>query len=304
MSKTNDTPYGDVLGAARRTQSYKQDSPEWHELRATGIGGSEVAAIVGCSPWTSAFTVWAEKTKRIEREQITSEAAEWGTRLEDSIREKFADNHPELKVYNDKSSWANADRPWQLSNVDGFYEDAVGNKGILEIKTAAYEDDWKDSQGNWVVPEYYKTQVQWYLQTFGFDHAWVAVLFAGRKYIEIECPASEFQQETNLIAVERFRKYWLEDRQPDWDGSTSTLKTISKMNPEISADDSVELGSLGEEYLEAMAAVDKATEALNEKKSRVLSAMGRAKRGTINGAWRLTRQARNGGIPYLVNKKG
>jgi len=304
MSEVNDTPYGDTLGTARRTKSYDQDSPEWHELRATGIGGSEVAAVVGCSPWTSAFTLWAQKTKRIEREQLTSEAAEWGTRLEEVIRQKFAESHPELTVYNDKSSWANVDRPWQLSNVDGFYEDAVGNKGIIEIKTAAYEDDWKDGQGNWVVPEYYKTQVQWYLQTFGFDHAWVVVLFAGRKYVEIECPASPFQQETNLIEVERFRKYWLEDRQPDWDGSTSTLETVRKMNPDISPDAEVELGDLGLEYLNEVEQLEIATAKMNLIKSRVLDAMGRAKRGTIGGAWRLTRQARNGGTPYLVNKKG
>lgn len=304
MSVVNDTPYGDSLGTARRTKSFEQNSPEWHELRATGIGGSEVAAVVGCSPWKSAFTLWAEKTKRIDRERVESEAAEWGTRLEAVIREKFAENHPELKVYEDKSSWANADRPWQLANVDGFYEDAVGNRGILEVKTAAYEDDWKDGAGNWTVPEYYKTQVQWYLQTFGFDHAWVVVLFAGRKYVEIECPASPFQQETNLIEVERFRKYWLEDRQPDWDGSASTLETVRKLNPEIDGDSEVELGDLGLQYLDEVAAFDAATERLNEMKSRVLSAMGKAKRGTITGVWRLTRQARNGGTPYLVNKKG
>lgn len=304
MSKVNDTPYDDVLGTARRTKSFEQDSPEWHELRASGIGGSEVAAICGISPWTSAFTLWAEKTKRIEREQLTSEAAEWGTRLEDVIRDKFAESHPELKVYNDKSSWANVDRPWQLSNVDGFYEDALGNRGILEIKTAAYEDDWKDGEGGWIVPQYYMTQVQWYLQTFGFTEAWVAVLFAGRKYVEIEVKANPFQQEMNLIEAERFRKYWLEDKQPDWDGSSSTLETVRKMNPDIDPDNEHELGELGLQYLEEMEAFAVATERLNELKSRVLHAMGKAKRGTIEGAWRLTRQARNGGTPYLVNKKG
>lgn len=304
MSKVNDTPYDDVLGTARRTQSFKQDSPEWHELRASGIGGSEVAAICGISPWTSAFTLWAEKTKRVERDRVSSEAAEWGTRLEEVIRDKFAENHPELKVYNDKGSWANLDRPWQLSNVDGFYEDALGNRGILEIKTAAYEDDWKDGEGNWVVPQYYMTQVQWYLQTFGFAEAWVAVLFAGRKYVEIEVKANPFQQEMNLIETERFRKYWLEDKQPDWDGSTSTLETVRKMNPDINPSDEHELGELGLQYLEELKAFDVATERLNELKSRVLHAMGKAKRGTIEGAWRLTRQARNGGTPYLVNKKG
>ncbi len=31
--------------------SIKHNSPEWYELRKSGIGGSDAAAILGISPW-------------------------------------------------------------------------------------------------------------------------------------------------------------------------------------------------------------------------------------------------------------
>ena len=37
--------------------NYKSGSQEWLDLRKTGIGGSEVASILGCSKWTSAYTL-------------------------------------------------------------------------------------------------------------------------------------------------------------------------------------------------------------------------------------------------------
>ncbi|MDQ3578214.1 MAG: YqaJ viral recombinase family protein, partial [Actinomycetota bacterium] len=37
-------------------------SPEWHAARAQGLGGSEIAAVLGLSPWESRFSLWHRKT--------------------------------------------------------------------------------------------------------------------------------------------------------------------------------------------------------------------------------------------------
>lgn len=298
MLKTNDSIFAETLGTARRAGSYEVQSPEWHALRASGIGGSEVAAIVGCSPWKSAVTLWAEKTKRIEREVVSNPAAEWGNRLEPVVLDKFCDEHPELKVHRDMGSWTHVDRPWQISNPDGVYETADGRYGIIEVKTARYEDDW--AQG---VPAYYATQVQWYLQTFGFDHAYVVALFQGSKYVEYEIKANSWEQDLNLQMVEIFRKHVEDGSQPDYDGAASTYETIRKLNPNI-VDEDCELGDLGMHYELALHASNEAERHLTEMKSRVLDAMGTAKRGLIYGDLKVTRQARGAGAPYLVNKKG
>ena len=44
---------------------YDNTDPRWHELRTTGIGGSEVGTICGLNKWESAFALWAKKSGKI-----------------------------------------------------------------------------------------------------------------------------------------------------------------------------------------------------------------------------------------------
>lgn len=44
-----------------------QDRSKWLEMRKSGIGGSEAAAIVGLNPWKSAFQLWMERQGRLNR---------------------------------------------------------------------------------------------------------------------------------------------------------------------------------------------------------------------------------------------
>lgn len=284
---------------AKYISNYAAGSPEWLAVREAGVGGSEVASVMGLSKWQSAYTLWAKKTGR-ETESITySEPMEWGNRLEPVIIDKFADDHPEFKVLRGIGTWHHPERPWQIGNPDAIFEREDGSMGIVEVKTAQYEEDWVDG-----VPRYYETQVQWYLQVFGFDTAYVAALFHGNKYREFEVPANEFVQTMNLDAVESFRKYVLEDKAPDFDGATSTLETVRKMNPYIDSSSEVELGDLGVHYFAAAVDADEANAKKREMASRVLDAMGKARRGLVDGKWVLSRQSRGEGVPYLLQKKG
>jgi len=287
------------LGSATLIGNFENGSPEWHELRKTGIGGSDIAAAVGCSPWTSQFALWAKKTGRIDDSFTVGEAAEWGNRLESVVLDKFEEEHPELYVYRNPGTWANNDRGWQLANPDALAFNADKQSWhIIEVKTSRYEDDWTDG-----VPRYYQTQVQWYAQTFGLDSTiFVAALFAGSKYREFQVASDFVEQGINLATVEVFREYLEQDKQPDFDGATSTLETVRQMHPMID-DSDCELGTLGQYYFIAVGEFAAAEKKLNEMKARVLDAMGNAKKGLIEDEWVLTRQARNGGTPYLVNKR-
>lgn len=273
-------------------------SKEWLELRKQGIGGSEVATICGFNKWTSAYTLWCQKTGRVNGEIEVNESMEWGNRLESVIIDKFEENHPELKIIRDVGTWAHPDRPYQITNPDALYQDEDGELGILEIKTAMYEDDWKDG-----IPRYYRTQVQWYMQTFNIEKAVVAALFHGNKYREYELRASEFEQQAALERVEDFLKCIADDKEPEFDGSNSTLETLRTQHPEIDQDLTVELGDLGVNYMNAQEAAAKATEEANKFKAYVLAAMGKAKKGLIYDEWLLTRTSRSGGTPFLVNNR-
>lgn len=283
--------------------NFESGSTEWHDARAKGIGGSEVSVILGFNKWKSPYTLWAEKTGRLTVGEFQSEAMEWGTRLESVILDKFTDEHPDLWIARDAGTWCHDERPWQIANPDALYETEDGRRGVIEVKTALYADDWKNGDGEPCVPAYYNTQVQWYLNVLGLDHAYVVVLFHGNEYREFEVQADAFAQSVAVEEVERFLKYVEEDVAPDFDGALSTYDTVRKMHPEIT-DDVVELGYLGEQYLTAERHYEEAQAALNEVKSRVLDAMGTAKRGHVNDVWAFTRQSRGGGTPFLTKKRG
>jgi len=52
----------------RKAATLQQDSTEWHDWRKKGVGGSEVAAVVGASPYQNAEQLWEIKTKPVKGE--------------------------------------------------------------------------------------------------------------------------------------------------------------------------------------------------------------------------------------------
>jgi hypothetical protein len=110
--------------------------------------------------------------------------------------------------------------------------------------------------------------------------------------------------ETNLAEVEKFRTYLENDTQPDFDGALSTYQTVRELHPEIDPAEEVELGELWVHASNAIEEEKKASAKATEMKSRILDALGKAKKGVYDGQLVATRQARGGGTPFLQIKKG
>lgn len=275
-------------------------SDEWHAMRATGIGGSEVSIICGLNKWQSAYTLWCKKTGRIEESFTGNEATEWGTRLEPVILDKFESEHA-VTLHRNVGTWTHPDRPWQIANPDGIFQ--IGSEfGIVEVKTSQWEDDWKDEKGNPDVPAYYKTQVQWYLNVFGYERAIVVALFHGNTYREFYVLADPVVQAFYVEMASQFRDACESGVAPAWDGSKDTYETVRQLHPLIE-DDEVELGWLGVEYFGAEAKFKAAEAEFTKVKSAVLDAMGNAQRGLVENEWTFSRVSRSGGTPYLTLKR-
>lgn len=288
---------GDKFGPAVCVGEFEANSEGWHELRRAGIGGSDVAAVVGVSKWTSAYALWAKKSGLIPDDFSDSEAMEWGRILEPVIREKFAAKHPEWEVSNTNATFKSSEHDWLLANVDGLIRFEDGSWGVLEIKTAAYEDDWVNG-----VPLYYQTQVRHYLRVFGLQRAVVAVLFHGNAYKEFEVVADEFIDAADFDMLEKFWQGVQTGLAPDWEGSTSTYEAVRAMHPDI-VDETVELGELGIHLVNAAFDFDAAQKKFNEMKSRTLDALGGAKYGVVDDRKVCYRSSKSGGTPFLVVKK-
>jgi putative phage-type endonuclease len=292
-------PENAQLGNAKYLGSWDSSDAAWHEARAGRIGGSEVGAIVGASKYESAYSLWAKKLGLINSDIEENEFMYWGKALEPVVIDRFAQEHPELTVLRDVGTWVSLTNDKYLANPDAILESANGEYGVLEIKTARYSDDWANG-----VPQYYVTQVQWYLSVFGFDYAYVAVLFAGSEYREYEIKADAFWQESDQQKVAQFLECVAEERKPDWDGSEATVKAVKQQHPDIDTSASIELGELGLHYSSALDALDEAKKKSNELQARVLDAMGSAKTAVIYDTPAFVRSSRQGGIPYLTRKRG
>jgi putative phage-type endonuclease len=275
--------------------NFENGSPEWHELRNQpgSIGGSEIAACSGLSQWESPITKWAKKTGQIPDEVEPNMSMKLGTKLEAPILELFADEHPELEIY-ETGTWANKTYDWARANLDGLYKDADGNWGIIEVKFS--RDYWTQ------VPQSYRAQVLWYMKVFGIRQAKLVAL-AGSSYMEFDIEWDEFEAQTLWESALRFRQACLDLKMPDWDGSNSTLETIRAMSPNIE-DGEADLDELGVHYLNSVQDAEKANKLMTDLKARVIKAMEGKKRGIIYGEHLLSLRSRAGGAPYLHHEKG
>jgi putative phage-type endonuclease len=283
------------LGDAVFLGNFESGSAEWHKLRNedAAIGGSDIGAIAGLSPWESPITKWAKRTGKISDVIEPNMSMRLGTILEAPILEIFSQEHPDYEIFT-TGTWAHKDFAWQRANPDALYRKEDGTWGIIEVKFS--RDYWSE------VPQHYRAQVLWYMNVFGIREATLVAL-AGSSYQEFEIEWDEFEASSLTAAAYRFRESVLSETMPDWDGSNSTFETIRAMNPKIE-DGEEHLDELGVHYFNALDEFEKSEKRLTELKSRVLKAMAGKKRGIVYGEHAISLRARGMGNPYLHNEKG
>ena len=227
---------------------------QWLAFRNEGIGGSEVAGVMGLSKWQSPISIWLEKTGRTEHEDISSNpVVEWGNSLEPLVRAKFRDEHPECLVIEPRCTLVSKARPWAHASLDGLVRDPEAGWGVLEIKTARSRDGWFDDGES--VPLYYLTQALHYMSVTGLAYARFAVLIGGSEYVERTVVPDAEDMEAVVGAVDSF---WndnvVADVMPD-EVTSNPLDSRAMYRMYLRADedlvDSEEADALMAEYLAA-----------------------------------------------------
>lgn len=274
---------------------YPQGSPEWHKARLDGLGGSEIAAVLGLSKWESHFALWHRKQGRIPA-QPQNPGMEWGHRLEPAILAKFTDDHPELAVDTKPGTWRNVDRPWQLANPDalaiGWDDDASRDlECVVEVKNVNDRAAWEWDDGP---PPYYLLQARWYLDVFGLDRAIIAALFGGSDYAEFEVRPDPDDTALMRSAGFDFMVSLTAGLRPDIDSHDATYTAIRQL-PDGVIDDKVEIDpELAARYEQALVHAKIAAEEKTLASSLVLDAIGNHKGATVNGRTIATRTLRKG----------
>lgn len=159
--------------------------------RRQGLGGSDIAAIIGLSPWRTPRDIYLDKKGLAEPEPET-DAQYWGTTLEDIVAREYS-KRTGRKIERCNVLFRHPEHPHLLGNLDRVVFDDPGKRPvvngklitsrILECKTASQyaSGDWGEP-GTDQIPEYYKAQVQWYMGITGAQVCDVAVLIGNRDF--------------------------------------------------------------------------------------------------------------------------
>tara|TARA_B100001248_G_scaffold239629_1_gene205052 strand:- start:29849 stop:30766 length:918 start_codon:yes stop_codon:yes gene_type:complete len=180
----------DIINAA-------QGTPEWLEVRRSGIGGSEAAAILGVSKYNTPLDIYMQKINGSHTPD--NEAMLWGRVLEPVIRDQYAERTGR-KVLDTHQIVRSKKHPFMLASLDGVTED----NRLLEIKTTRFPDNWGE-EGSDEIPDNYLVQVQHYMAVTGLQVADIAVLIGGSDFRLYEVEADK---ELQQILINQEKLFW------------------------------------------------------------------------------------------------
>lgn len=238
-----------VLSTVRQ----EDDEATWKAVRKKGIGGSDVGAICGVSPFTSARQIYLRKTGQYPAEAENTTASQermhFGHLLEPVVADEFAtrefiDDKAGFSLVDIDCTLQHKDNPWALANVDRLILDADGKVwGILECKTtSAYmEEEW--ASGNLL--ESYLYQLNWYMWVLGIERGYFACLVGGNKFYSY--PVFRNDELLNTEIIPKAKSFWFDNvlslKEPELQSvDTEFVNTIYadvKKNSEVFLSDDI-----------------------------------------------------------------
>lgn len=258
---------------------------DWHAARALGLGGSDMAAIVGLDKYTSPQEIWLRKSgHRVPRrdDPVLEEAALMGHVLEPVVRQRFTDITG-LRVLEGPGTLRAVDPDWGIANLDGItLED--GQYGVFEAKTrSSYAlDEWLDEP-----PTGPYLQVQHYLMVTGWTFGYIACLIGGQRTL-----VHRVERDNDLIDGLRtigseFMEQVRNGTPPPVDGSAATQDLLHRLHPNANGEVVVGDAAEVEKWLTLRASArtqrDAADIALTEAENHLKAICGDASEVHIRG---------------------
>jgi putative phage-type endonuclease len=260
-----------------RTEEKPFDRAAWLSDRRNAIGASDVAAILGVSPWQSAWDVWADKTGRLSDWQGNT-ATRLGQHFEravlDVAEEKLGELRRNIRIVHETLPIA--------ATLDA---QCVQTMRPVEAKTTGLAGpvygDW-GTEGTDEVPSNYLVQVHAQLLCTKADLAYLFALLPGRGVVQYEIQRSDklCDQLANILN-DWWQKHVVKDVEPSRDKATLEIVKRLKREPKKT----VELGPTEWALSQNLAAKKEAIKELTEQKeaieSQLLAALSDAEQATF-----------------------
>ena len=257
------------------------DRDDWLEWRRGGIGGSDIAALMGISTWASPWSVWADKCGLLppEPENEYMVAGRW---LESAIGPWFTDRTG-LYVGGEQTWCIHPTKTWARCTPDGFvmehpFEETLeGALGSFEVKVLGMSKRWDP------VPPLYQAQAQWQMYVTDMPKTWFAVLHGRRLEVyELDRDPADIE-----FMVERAEAFWrdhvLAGVPPATDASDATARAIGAVYAD-SQPNAVEVpDDLVTDWRVAAVQKAEAKVVFDATSNRLRAALAEAEEGTVDG---------------------
>ena len=170
------TVINEAAPAYVRLADLTHDSAAWHERRRDSIGASEIAAVLGCSPWQSRLSLYLLKTDEATPEHDDSELLELGLLLEPAIVAEVA-RRAGVTIAARNPCLRSVLYTWATASPDAVTE----NGEPVEVKNLPFGYDDKTWERG--IPEHYWYQCQHQMLVTGARRCLFGVLVGGSKIV-------------------------------------------------------------------------------------------------------------------------
>lgn len=248
------------------------------------VGGSDVAAIVGVSPYANAFDIYSRIVE--------------GTRVEDNkLFRRGRLMEPVIRAYAAEDYNLTLLGPRKLRpaehlrvNLDDVHEGPDGEEAV-EFKSVALQSAGRFGEGLTDIPDDYRCQVQFYCHAIGAPRARLYALLGLDDLRQYVIPSDEEEQGMILEAVKRFWvDHILPKRPPPIDASSSCAEWLARKYPYVEEETlpaGPEQEVWAQQLLEARRA-KKAAEELEKEAANRFKEWLKEAGAVMGGGWKIT----------------
>jgi putative phage-type endonuclease len=193
---------------------------QWLAERRKGIGGSDASAVVGLNPFSTPYTLWANKTGRLP-EAEDNEAMRQGRDLEPYVVSRFEEATGK-RCRRRNAILRNTEYPWAHANID---REIIGERAGFEAKTTSVLNLRHFKNGEY--PAQYYVQCMHYLAVTGWQRWYLGVLILNQAFHVFTIERDQDEIDALMQAEEEFWSLVESDTPPPMDGMEATSEALA-----------------------------------------------------------------------------
>jgi putative phage-type endonuclease len=272
-----------------------------------GIGGSDIAALLGLSPYKSPLELWAQKVGHPMRKTSEGVHLRFGQFVEPFVALEYERLtgfhtvehiepllHPEYEFM-----YGHVDRLVVPSpEMPAVFDGIVMAEVLLECKTTSVfnKDEWGE-EGSDQVPNAYLLQCAWYMAITGCTKADIAVLLGNQDFRVYRIIRDK---ELENMLIDQAKKFWEEYVRPCVAPPPQSVNDARILypydKPGQRADACQELYVAHQKYHKLSAELTRISDVLDAIKSHIMTAMGPAQEliygGKVLATWKNSKPAK------------